>query len=115
MTSVSPQVDRLIAVLRQRLQERDRLSAKRAPSVALSGGTDSVAAAHALAAIDDVDERHLRRALIQGFLKDQFGSDALNQAAFQQLVDRVLSAIETDEGGQALLTRLSRDLRAQAR
>lgn len=115
MTSVSPQVDRLVAVLRQRLQERDRLAGRRGVAAAARSRTGGVDAARALAAIDDLDERQLRRALIQGLLGDHFGSDALNQAAFQQLVDRVLSAIEMDEAGRALLDRLSGDLRAEAR
>lgn len=108
-------VDRLVLLLRQRLQERER--AKGVPKTAgrKPQGSGGVEAARALAAIGDVDERHLRRALIQGLLSDQFGQGVVNDAKFQQVVDRVVDAIEGDEHGRALLDRISQEMRAAAR
>lgn len=104
-------VDRLVLLLRQRLQERERL--KTAPRAAgrKAERTGGLTAAQALAAIDDVDEHQFRRALIQGLLTDQFGQEMLNEARFQQVVDRVVSAIESDAIGRGLLDRISREIR----
>lgn len=109
-------VDRLVLLLRQRLQERDRTRgpARKADARAqqAAGG---LAAAQALAALEEVDERQLRRALIQGLLADQLGPDLLNAPRFQQVVDRVVGALEADEGGAALLDRITREMRAAGR
>jgi hypothetical protein len=110
-------VDRLVLLLRQRLQERDRTRgpARKADARAREASGGGVAAARALAALEDVDERQLRRALIQGLLSDQLGRQVLNEPRFQQVVDRVVTAIEGDEGGRALLDRISREMRAAGR
>lgn len=109
--------DRLILLLRQRLQERDRTrsgskSTSRSDQTKAAG---SVSTAQALAAIDGVDERQLRRTLIQGLLSDQFGDAMLNEPRFQQMVDRVVHAIEGDDAGRALLERMTAELRAAVR
>lgn len=106
-------VDRLVLMLRQRLETRDRTRgpARKADARAqqAAGG---LAAAQALAAVEAVDERQLRRALIQGLLADQLGPELLNAPRFQQVVDRVLGAIEADGSGRALLDRISAEIRA---
>lgn len=108
-------VDRLVLLLRQRLQERERTGSAPKAVGRKPQGAGGIAAAKALAAIGDVDERQLRRALIQGLLSDQFGQGVVNDAKFQQVVDRVVDAIEGDEGGRALLDRISLEMRAAAR
>ncbi|MEO8114925.1 MAG: hypothetical protein ABI655_11110 [Phenylobacterium sp.] len=110
-------VDRLVFLLRQRLLERAKAGpATRAQKVAsgerAAAGLDHI---HALAAIDGVDDRQLRRALVQNILADQFGASLLNEAKFQQVVDRVTETIEGDGGASKLLTRLVGELRASAR
>lgn len=109
-------VDRLVLLLRQRLQDRDRLRAGRPAERRPTQKSDpnALTAAQALAAAEDIDERQLRRALIQGLLADQFGERMLNEPRFQQVVDRVTAAIEADEGGRALLERISGELRGNA-
>lgn len=114
MTSIS-NVERLVLLLRQKLEARSRASqAPRAKSARMHD-VGGVATARALAAIDDVDERQLRRILIQGLLADQFGAAVINDANFQQVVDRVAATIEGDKAGKALMDRISRELRAAAR
>jgi hypothetical protein len=111
-------VDRLVFLLRQRLSERSKLGpAARSGGKAAAGerpgtGLDPV---HALAAVDGVDDRQLRRALIQNILADQLGPKLLNEAKFQQVVDRVTETIESDGGASQLLARLVGELRASAR
>ena len=111
-------VDRLVLLLRQRLLERSRASstgrtggAPRAEATA-ANGLDGV---HTLASVDGVDDRQLRRALIQSVLADQFGPTLLNEAKFQQVVERVTETMEEDAGSARLLSRLVTELRATAR
>lgn len=109
-------VDRLVLLLRQRLQERERTPGTARTAGRRTGKAEGgVAAAQALAAVEDVEEKHLRRALIQGLLSDQFGPAMINEARFQQVVDRVVGALEADDAGRALLDRITREMRAAAR
>lgn len=104
-------VDHLVLLLRQRLQERARKGAPKAAG-RRSRATDGLSAAQALAAMEGVDDRQFRRALIQGLLSDHFGQGVLNEARFQQVVDRVVGAIEGDAAGRELLERICREARA---
>lgn len=110
-------VDRLVFLLRQRLLERskaaERSGRRPAPSARPPvGGMESV---QALAAVDSVDDRQLRRALVQNFLAEQFGPALINEAKFQQVVDRVAEALEGDAASAKLLNRVTSELRASAR
>lgn len=109
-------VDRLVLLLRQRLAERGKASR---PSAATAGAAAPARAApsalQALAGVDGVDERHLRRALIQDLLSDSFGERAINDAQFQRVVDRVTETIEGDPQAAKLLQRVLGDLTAPAR
>ena len=111
-------VDRLVFLLRQRLTERSKLGAaarsggKAAAAERAATGLDNV---HALAAVDGVDDRQLSRALIQNILADQLGGKLLNEAKFQQVVDRVTETLESDGASAQLLARLVGELRASAR
>ncbi|HEX3673455.1 MAG TPA: hypothetical protein VHU87_04215 [Rhizomicrobium sp.] len=102
--------DRLVLLLRQKLQERAKAGAsarpgKKAEQPATRSGIQ------ALAAVEGSDERPLRRALIQNLLADQLGPALLNDAQFQQIVSRVTEAIEDDPGASQLLSRLVSELR----
>lgn len=107
--------DRLVLILRQKLQERARLASsarkgrgERAAKQATSGA-DGI---YALASIEGVDDRQLRRAFIQNLLSDQFGAELINDAQFQQVVTRVTEAIEEESVATRLLSRLIKELRA---
>lgn len=108
-------VDRLVLLLRQRLQQRERREAGRTSSVRTGTGADALGAARSIAAITEVDDRQLRRTLLQGLLADYFGRALLNEARFQQLVDQVLDAIEGDAEASRLLDEVSDALRRAAR
>lgn len=108
-------VDRLVFLLRDRLGARMRA----APGSALRPATGerpppSIDSLQALAALEGVDDRRLRRALIQNVLADQFGGDLLNDARFQQIVDRVTETLEQDTAGLRLLDRVVTELREAA-
>lgn len=106
-------VDRLVLLLRQKLQERSKSVAtrRRDPNPAPTG-MDRL---QALAAIDGLEERQLRRALIQNILSDQFGVQLINEAKFQQVVDRVTEAIEADPDAARLMIRVISELKDDAR
>lgn len=108
-------VDRLVLLLRQRLEERDRT---RRPGAPLAKRADQKAAerttVQALAAAGDVDDRQFRRALVQGLLTDRLGLAMVNEAGFQQVVDRVVQTIESDAETRRLLDRISDDLKGLA-
>ena len=99
--------DRLIQVLRQRLQDRSRTS---------TSGRKPNAAARAdglipLSPVAIADDRQFRRALIQNILVEHFGGHLVNDARFQGLVDRVTSSLEADQNAVALLDRIATDFR----
>lgn len=109
-------VDRLVRLLRARLQERARAQRTGAPLVQQpETGPRDVPALQALAASGDVGERPLRRALIEHILADRLDNRLLNDARFQQIVERVTEALEEDQETAALLARVVRDLRSAAR
>jgi hypothetical protein len=106
--------DRLVLLLRQKLQERAKGGAAARGGRKEHPGADASAepsGLQALAAVDSADEHTLRRAFIQNLLADQLGPDLLNDAQFQQIVSRVTEAIEEDPGASRLLNRLIGELR----
>jgi hypothetical protein len=107
-------VDGLVLLLRQRLLERSRANRSSQKDRKVSGRAD-VGAVRALAAVDNLDDRQLKRALIQNILAEQLGDGLLNEARFQQVVDRVTDTIELDTDASRLLSRLIGDLRVAAR
>jgi hypothetical protein len=110
-------VDQLVLLLRQRLAERSRTPGGAAPRKADAADAHgpSVDPLRALAAVDGVDERQLRRALVQSILADQFGAPLINDAKFQQVVDRVAETIEAEPDAARLLGRMVGALKASVR
>lgn len=111
-------VDRLVLVLRQRLEERSKANSATRPGLkppTTARSATSLENLRALAGIEDVDDRQLRRAFLQNILADQFGVTLINEAQFQQVVDRVTETLEADPGSSRLLSRLVGELRAAAR
>lgn len=107
--------DRLVLLLRQKLQERAKtIGSKGAGAKGKAGGAQAPVEPRgvtALAAIADVDERQLRRAFVQTLLADQLGAALVNDAKFQQVVSRVTDAIDDDPDASRLLGRLLAELR----
>jgi hypothetical protein len=112
-------VDRLVLILRQRLQERARASSvgkRHAKGAAAGEGpANPMDTVQALAAVEAVDDQQLKRALIQGVLAENLGRGLINDASFQQMVDRVTDTLDRDPDLGGLLARVVADLRAAAR
>ncbi len=108
-------IDRLVLLLRQRLQERTQLVARQGgqrTSLTQPAGVDGL---QALAALEAVDDRQFRRALIQSILAEQLGGKLINEAKFQQVVDRVAETLGADAESAKLLDRVASDVRSAAR
>ena len=108
-------VDRLVMLLRRKLQERAKGSAVAAPRGSGDSKVAGLDGVHALATVEGVDDRQLSRALIQAALTEGFGPALLNEAKFQQIVDRVTETIEAEPRTAKLLSRAVSELRAGAR
>lgn len=101
-------------VLRQRMLERSKSSGARRKEATVEAKAGWVDSLHALAALEGVDDHQLGRALIQNILADQFGSDLVNDSKFQQVVEKVTEALESDVAGSVLIRRCVGELRAAA-
>ncbi|MDR2858128.1 MAG: hypothetical protein LBV50_09810 [Novosphingobium sp.] len=106
-------VDRVVLLLRQRLEERERVRKGRPDQPQDAGRAPATGGLGALAAPGGIDDKTLRRTFIQTLLAEQFGKELINDAQFQQVVARVTEAIETDPVTARLLSRLLDDLRAR--
>jgi hypothetical protein len=107
-------VDRLVLLLRQRLAERGN-AARGGPAVRSAVSATRTSALQKLAGVEGVDERHLRRALIQNLLSESLGEKLTGDAQFQQVVDRVTQTMEGDPEVGKLLHRMVRELKEAAR
>ncbi|MFA5711919.1 hypothetical protein [Mycolicibacterium sp.] len=112
MTRVS-NIDHIVILLRQKLLERSRTSARGSASSATR--SQEALGAQAVTALDTLDDRQLRRAVIQDVLAEQFGRSLTNDAEFQQIVERVTSALEEDRDAARLFSRVTAELRRSAR
>lgn len=98
--------NRIAMLLRQRLQERAKSAgAERSGRRDLhgAGSASRKGAARGAGAVNALDDRRLKRALIENILAEQFGAGLINDAKFQQVVDQVTEAIEADGDGAVLL------------
>jgi hypothetical protein len=105
--------DRLVLLLRQKLEERSKTAAARSGAKAKANTAPPLepAGIRSLAALEGADERSLRRAVIQNLLADQFDPALINDAQFQQIVSRVTDAIDGDGNASKLLSRVVADLK----
>ncbi len=106
------QVDQLAMILRQRILDRSKARPAKPGRTDIETKSSWVANLKALAATEAVDDHQLRRALIQNILLDQFGHGLINEMKFQQVVERVTEALETDSTASVLINRCVAELRA---
>jgi hypothetical protein len=103
-------------MLRQRLEERSRAGAAARSGRKQAKGTDDVAGkgpVRGAEVVEALDDRKLKRVVIEQILVDQFGPGLVNDASFQQLVDQVTEAIEADANGALTLARALAEVRAR--
>lgn len=103
--------DRLVMLLRQKLEERAKTQRSGARARTADSATLHPNAVKAMAAAENTDERSLRRTIIQNLLADQIDPALLNDAQFQQVVTRVTDAIADDRDASALMSRVISDIK----
>src|SRR5215467_3687818 len=104
--------DRLVLLLRQKLQERAKAASVTKPGAKPASNVGSLSESsgvHAPTPIEGADERPFRRAVIQNVLADQLGPALMNDAQVQRVVSRVTDAIEEDPEAAELLSRVIAD------
>jgi hypothetical protein len=110
--------NRIAMMLRARLQERAKAQgAGRAARGERQGAREAATkgAVRSAEAIEGLDDRRLKRALVEDILTDQFGTALLNDARFQQVIDQVTDAIQADPEGAGIFSRVVEELRAGVR
>jgi hypothetical protein len=105
--------DRLVMLLRQKLEERAKAQRAGARPQAQGAAPSQPSAVQAMAAAENADERSLRRTIIQNLLADQLDPALLNDAQFQQVVTRVNDAIADDRGASELMSRVIADIKSR--
>lgn len=101
-------VDQVLLLLREQLQRTGKRSATDRKSA--SGRADKVAArpldrVRAIATLDSLNEDEVRRAMVRGILTEEFGESVGNDAAFHEIVERVVRIIGETAGGPELIDR----------
>ncbi|WP_271166301.1 hypothetical protein ACETKC_07545 [Brevundimonas intermedia] len=101
-------VDRLVLMLRQRLQARSRVRGGARPRAGASTAKSTLQALN----LAEIEDAALQRVVIQSALLDHFGPEMMNDARFQQMVNRVVETIVADPSGRRLMDQATRELRA---
>lgn len=111
MTSIS-NVDQVMLLLRQRLRSlSDNKNVVRKSKIAAERSEkSSVKRVKALVMLKEMPEKDFERTFIQGLLTDEFGEAMINDPKFQEIVDRVLNVIHSDQKSSALLKEASNQL-----
>jgi hypothetical protein len=108
--------DRLVRLLRQKLEERGRAK-KREKTAGKQpirlDGLEHVRAVAGEIAQAGADDRQLNRLLIEQLLSDQFGPGLINEPRFQQIVEQVAEMMAGDPVISALLSQASAEIRSK--
>lgn len=96
--------DRLVRLLRQKLQQRARARVARPSGTTGPGRADAVrGVANQMARAGDGNDAQLRRALVEQLLAERFDGALTNDAQFQQIVSDVTELMRDDPAIEALL------------
>ena len=109
--------DRFVILLRQKLAERAQTK-KTSPTAATDAKpTVSHHAVRAVAgrtARAGVEDRKLRRTIVEQLLVDRFGAALVNEARFQQILDQVSELMASDPNLGDLFAEVMAHVRANA-
>lgn len=96
MVGITP-VDRLVAVLRQRLERRDGIRRGGSPvSGSAARPRDALDRLRAIAETEGTDAEDLRLALVESLLADSFGSALANDPGFHDIARQVHVTLKSD-------------------
>lgn len=91
--------DRFVILLRQKLAERaqsKQASATTRSDAKSNTGNEAVRAIAGRTARAGVEDRKLRRTIVEQLLADRFGTAIINEARFQQIIDQVSELMTAD-------------------
>lgn len=105
--------DRLVRLLRQKLELRNR--AKRAQKTSegqtvRQSGLDQIRLVTGEVSQAGGEPRQLHRVVVEQLLSEKFGSDLVNEPRFQQIVDQVFAIISDDADMSGLLAGVTQEL-----
>ncbi len=106
--------DRLVRLLRQKLEERSQTGKKQKTSEKQPVRLDGLEHVRAVAgeiAQAGADDQQLNRLLIEQLLSDQFGPGLINEPRFQQIVEQVSEMMSGDPAISALLSQATAEIR----
>jgi hypothetical protein len=104
LTSIGP-ADQVMLLLREQLKAAERGKAKKNERAARTARTRPRERLEALAAIGDLPERDLRRAVVRGLLAERLGEELVADPAFEAAALEIVRIIEESPEGEALLDR----------
>ncbi|MFD1034610.1 hypothetical protein ACFQ15_08095 [Sphingomonas hankookensis] len=107
MPRIAPR-DPVLLLLRERLQRG--ASAVRADAAAVPGPLSPVQRTRAMAALAALDPDARRRMLVRAVLAERLGEAVANDAAFQQVSERVLALLDATEEGRVLVADALKDV-----
>lgn len=115
MTRIS-NADHVLLLLRNHLERTQKQRRKRTASKQgeQASAATSLQRVERLAALSDLSEAELKRALISAVLADELGEAVVNDAKFHRVVEDVLATIAEDPTASALLERAFKTLTASA-
>jgi hypothetical protein len=93
-------VDRLVQLIRKRLEERSKATAARKDSSVghvQPTGRPAIPAITGKLAQAGANDALMRRTVVEQLLADQLGPALVNDARFQQIVDQVTQAMTSDD------------------
>jgi hypothetical protein len=100
-------VDQVLLLIREQLQRsgRGRGASRAALGASAEPASGPIERMRALAMLDTLEERDLRRAVVHGLLADQLGEGVANAPELVAIIDRVIRTIEETPEGRALTDR----------
>jgi hypothetical protein len=110
LTSIGP-ADQVMLLLSEQLKAADRGKAKKNERTARAVRTGPRERLAALAAIEDLPERDLRRAVVRGLLAERLGEELVADPAFAAAALEITRIIEESPEGEALLDRAAAALK----
>jgi hypothetical protein len=104
--------DQVLLLLRSHLERSDRARRKRADNQSQSKAErrSAIDRAHDIATSATLAEGEIERVLLSGLLEEEFGPRLVNDPGFQDVIDKVRSAISQDPASQELLRQAVRQL-----
>jgi len=105
----------LMALVRQQLSKVSRAKSSGIAKISSHGASkksNGISSIRRLSKTDDFSDEELARAVVQTLLADEFGDGLVNDAKFQQVVDRITRIITEDPQTKSLMEKSLQEMKA---